>query len=479
MKTIVSLFLSLATVLPVSAQEQIDSVARDSVKTQTWLAAIETIGYNVGLAAYNNVALSSSPFSKITFKSMKRNIKEFKWWWDEDYMYTNTFEHPYQGSVYYLTARENGHSIGTSTLFSVGGCLMWELFGEAEKPSYNDMLTTPVGGVTIGEPLHRISSAIVDERTRGMERVGREFLAFVVNPMCGLNRLLRGDSWRVRGGRKAEHQLSSTLSAGYRHLTVREQPNVTTAYLHWNTTYGDIMGAEGNGLFDFFDLDFTAALGSHQTILNYTRVTTQLWCSESISTEQNWGFYNHLYHLYAEPYYATGDSRKFRNCIGYSECGSVGPGYAYRKVTPRMRWEQQFIVNGILLGTTPMKLVNREHPQVGYTWGSGYGAKVYSRLQVDDWLNIGFEVDFSQLFTWVGYECKNATNLKTVRKADIQGEAGNSLTLIVSPTVDMWLSRRVGLELRSRYLWHKFNYLYHQHTTLDYAEVLAGLVVKI
>lgn len=478
--------------LPVFSQETADTVATDSVKPRAWLASIETIGFTAGLMAYNNSVLSSSPFSKITFKSMKRNLQEFKWWWDEDYMYTNTIEHPYHGSVYYLTARENGLNIGTSALFATAGSLVWELFGESELPSYNDMVTTPIGGVTLGEPLHCVSRAIVDDRARGLERVGRELLAFVVNPMCGLNRLLRGDCWRVRGGLKEHHELTTSLSAGYRYLAVREKPNVASAYLHWNTAYGDMMGAEGNGLFDYFDLSFTAAICSHQTLLNYTRVTSQLWCSESVRresksspdggqyyTEHNWGFYNHLYHLYAEPDYATGDARKFRNCVGYSECGAVGPGFTYRVVSPRLVWEQQFFVNGILLGATPMKLVDRDHPKVGYTWGSGYGAKAYSRLYGGRWLHVGLDVDFSHLFTWIGYECRDAVNLKKVRKSDIQGEAGNALTLIGSPVLEVWPCRRLGVELRGRYVWQKFNYLYHQHTTLNTAELLAGIIVRM
>lgn len=472
----------LATVQPALSQEQADTVASDSVKPRAWLAAIENVAITSAIMGYNNSVLSSSPFSKITFKSMERNLKEFDWWWDEDYMYTNTIEHPYHGAIYYLTARENGQGIGVSSLFALGGSLIWEILGEAELPSYNDMLTTPIGGITLGEPLHRVSRAIVDDRARGLERVGREVLAFVVNPMCGLNRLLRGDSWRVRGGSKPDHLLSSTLSAGYRHMTVREQPNVTTAYVHWNTTYGDIMGAEGNGLFDYFDLSFTAALGSHQTLLNYARVTSQLWRSDGAqhgTTERTWGIYNHFYHLYAEPDYATGDSRKFRNCVGYSEVGAVGPGFSYRLVKPRLRWEQQFFLNGILIGTTPMKLVNREHRKVGYSWGSGYGAKSFSRLNVGEWLDASLDVDYSQLFTWIGYDCKGDVDLKKVRKSDIQGEAGNALTLIATPSVRLWPCRRLGIELRGRYVWHKLNYLYHQHTTKDYAEFLAGAVVNL
>lgn len=119
----------LATVQPALSQEQADTVASDSVKPRAWLAAIENVAITGAIMGYNNSVLSSSPFSKITFKSMERNLKEFDWWWDEDYMYTNTIEHPYHGAIYYLTARENGQGIGVSSLFALGGSLIWELLG--------------------------------------------------------------------------------------------------------------------------------------------------------------------------------------------------------------------------------------------------------------------------------------------------------------------------------------------------------------
>ena len=126
-----------------------------------------------------------------------------------------------------------------------------------------------------------------------------------------------------------------------------------------------------------------------------------------------------------------------------------------------------------------MKLVDRQHPKVGYSWGSGYGAKIYSCMQVGEWLKMGLDVDYSHLFTWWGYRCQDVDNLKKVNAADVQGEAGNVLTVVAAPTVELWPCHRVGLEVRGRYEWHKFNYLYHQHTMLESIELMAGLMVRL
>lgn len=456
--------------------------AADAVKKRAWLAGVETVGITSGIMYYNNSVLSSSPFSKVTFKSMERNLKEFKWWWDEDYMYTNTIEHPYHGAIYYLTARENGMGIGVSSLFSLGGSMLWEVAAEAELPSYNDMVTTPLGGVTLGETLHRVSGCILDESSRGLERIGRELLAGIINPVGAVNRLLRGDAWRVSGQHHRIPVFETSVSAGFRHLHPGGQPTVSSAYINWYATYGDIMGAEGRGLFDYFNLEFTAALGSHQTFLNYTKVTSQLWKSEGQTlpsgTETTWGLYNHFYHVYAEPEYASPGSKKFRDCIGYSEVGSIGPGFAYR-TAGQWTWEQQLYLNGVLLGATPVRLLDRVHGDMGYTWGSGYGAKAYSRLSLGESLRLRADIDFSHLFSWIGYDCADAADLKKLRVSDTQGEAGNALTVIVAPTAEYWPTRKLGFEVRGRLMWHKLNYLHHRHTHMRSAEVSAGAILRI
>ena len=74
---------------------------------------------------------------------------------------------------------------------------MWEYFGENSGPSYNDIINTPVNGAFLGEILYRLSSNILDDRTRGFQRVSREVAAGFINPIRGLNRLIQGKSFRV------------------------------------------------------------------------------------------------------------------------------------------------------------------------------------------------------------------------------------------------------------------------------------------
>ena len=137
--------LTIALLLAAASVSADDSIAVDSVKKRPWTAAAEVIGITGLIIGYNNSVLSMTEWSKVSFESIKRNATEFKWWWDEDYFYTNTLEHPLHGYLYYASARENGLGIGTSAIYSAAGSLLWEIVGESELPSYNDMIITPIG----------------------------------------------------------------------------------------------------------------------------------------------------------------------------------------------------------------------------------------------------------------------------------------------------------------------------------------------
>jgi hypothetical protein len=83
-----------------------------------------------------------------------------KWWdnvthptWDDDAFYINYLLHPYWGATYYVRGRERNlsrwQSFGYSTLLST----LYEYGAEAlfEKPSYQDLIVTPVLGSLLGE----------------------------------------------------------------------------------------------------------------------------------------------------------------------------------------------------------------------------------------------------------------------------------------------------------------------------------------
>lgn len=137
---------------------------------------------------------------------------------------TNTFLHPYNGSLYFNAGRVNGFNFWQSELFAIAGSGMWELFMEREYPSTNDFIATPIGGAALGEIMYRSSDAVIDERTTGWERAGRELASFIISPMRGINRLVTGEMWRVRP--------TSGRRFGYPPFTLRASWDIRS----WNIT---------------------------------------------------------------------------------------------------------------------------------------------------------------------------------------------------------------------------------------------------
>ncbi|WP_426753797.1 DUF3943 domain-containing protein [Myxococcus sp. Y35] len=128
------------------------------------------------------------PYADISLETMRRNLRD-GWVWDEDAFATNAFGHPYQGSLAYTAARSSGFGFWGSVPFTVASSVLWELFMESESPSTNDLITTSIGGVVLGEVLHRTALAILDE---GEPSLARSVVSFLVEPVGGINRYLFG-----------------------------------------------------------------------------------------------------------------------------------------------------------------------------------------------------------------------------------------------------------------------------------------------
>jgi len=155
----------------------------------------EVIATNVLIWAGDRYIMNAD-YARIGTATWKYNLDN-GWEWDRDRFGINFLGHPYTGSMYFNHARSNGYGYLESFPFAVEGSLMWEYFGENTRPSYNDIINTPLNGAFIGEMLYRISSNVLDDRTRGSERVFREILAGVIDPMRGFNRLVQGKTFRV------------------------------------------------------------------------------------------------------------------------------------------------------------------------------------------------------------------------------------------------------------------------------------------
>jgi len=134
--------------------------------------------------------------SQISPRSWWRNIEE-GWKWDDNAFQVNFFAHPFQGNIYYTSARANGYGYWTGLAFALAGSFNWECCGETHLMSINDWAMTSLGGAAVGETLFRASSLILDNEATGSERIVREVGAFLLTPTRGFTRLVSGNTTRV------------------------------------------------------------------------------------------------------------------------------------------------------------------------------------------------------------------------------------------------------------------------------------------
>ncbi len=137
-------------------------------KYPVWKPAVEVFGINTFVWTLDRFVLKAD-FSHIGPSTWKYNLQK-GWEWDDDRFGINFIGHPYTGSLYFNAARSQGYNYIESVPYAIGGSLMWEYFGENTRPSYNDVINTPVNGAFLGEISYRLSSNILDDRTRGGER---------------------------------------------------------------------------------------------------------------------------------------------------------------------------------------------------------------------------------------------------------------------------------------------------------------------
>lgn len=108
---------------------------------------------------------------------------------DGNRLNTNYISHPLAGTLYYTAARSNHLSFAESYAFAIVGSTTWEYFGEIREPaSVNDLVVTPVSGVSIGEPLMHLAH-FLRRRPGG---IGGELAAFVLAPLKSINEWTEG-----------------------------------------------------------------------------------------------------------------------------------------------------------------------------------------------------------------------------------------------------------------------------------------------
>ena len=266
---------------------------------------------NWGASMFNEYVRDAN-FNQISPRSFWANFEE-GFTYDDNKFKTNQLVHPMNGAMYYNAARANGIGFWGSSAMSVAGAFVWECCGETHPMSFNDMISTGIGGIARGEVMYRVSSLILDNTKRGLGRVGQEAAAFLMSPIRGFNRLVSGDASEVKGNPihpydyRPDFQLF--LRAGGRVIgegeSISENTN-TYGFFEWTLAYGDPWDPDNRRPYDRFDVAMQSNLGD-KTRVGRLLIRGDLW-SKLVSENHSFSIQQDFDYIDNEAYEYGGQS---------------------------------------------------------------------------------------------------------------------------------------------------------------------------
>ncbi len=219
------------------------------------------------VASMSNEYTRNQNFTQISPRSWRDNL-ETGYTWDDNTFHGNQLVHPWNGSAYFNSARTNGIGFWGSAAMAIVGSYVWECCGETHPKSWNDMVSTGLGGIARGEWAYRLGNAILDN-TKKKGRVWREIAAFPVNPIGQFNRVVSGRATRVQGNPESPYDWRPPL-LGIQFMTgaraIGEGSSITEntkgyGFVAADVQYGSPFFNERRRPFDRFDTTMQLNIG--------------------------------------------------------------------------------------------------------------------------------------------------------------------------------------------------------------------------
>ena len=529
------MFLAMTVMLPAAAQDSL-SVRASSPRAADSPSVKPSFPLAVGSLLFANGfihgmgRLTSFECSEVTMHSLRRNFRSgFEW--DNDRYFMNQLGHPYQGGLSFNAARNNGFTFLQSTAFTVAGSFLWEYCGEKEPPSINDMITTSVAGTLFGECSHRLANRVLDNSDRGARRVLREATAAFLNPLQGLERLLTGKMWKVRGNENQnenenedENQnenenenacVSISLTDRYVVAANGASHGSHHPFVAIAAEYGETADGEPHTHpYDFIDVDGALAFGGGQPVIPRLNVTARI-CSTPLKTKTKTKTKNTvqgdlplgipkgdaslveesphlelgLYQFYKYDDTRLGDS--LRGPFPFGETASFGPGLIIKSPQGgRLSFEQRLFARGVILGTAESDYYNCYDRQ--YNMGSGYGASSMTRLSWKtgssplegqrEAFRLELNTYYLHLYTWRGYDAATPpweTTGTASLYPNVLGDRSHTRQLALDLQVQARLTPHCGLALGAAWFSRHTHYDDYPHHHADSYELRAGLLWEL
>ncbi len=135
------------------------------------------------------------------------------------------------------------------------------MFLENQSPSIHDLVNTTMGGMVYGEGQYRMANMLLDNTASGLTRFLREAGGLVIDPIGGLNRLIRGEMWKDfrNPPDRFPSRLYVELDGLYRHggEVASKQDEGNMGGFSFLLRYGDPFAGDQRKPFDVFDVQMT------------------------------------------------------------------------------------------------------------------------------------------------------------------------------------------------------------------------------
>lgn len=356
-------------------QTQVNNSQSDynqSRKVNYWVPAAETFGLNIFVWSYDRY-VKNKYWARISWKTMSNNLTH-GFVWDTDGFETNQLFHPYSGALSFTAARSSGLDFWQSLPYPFTGSLMWELFMETEYPSINDVITTPMSGIVLGEVSYRVSNLVLFS---GEKSFWRQLAATAISPMNGFNQMISGKkSKSARRHKKPQYQIA--LSAGLNGVFIDRKfsQRLPHLYLNYQMVYGSYARIRKNYKpFDYFVTNVGASLSHNNNIIAIFSSGMLLGRNLNLDTG------NHG---------AIGLFKSFNflnNRVYKISSSSVGAGViTSHSLNNKLLWNNSLIASIIVMGG--VNSLYAEEVERDYNLGPGTSAKYESSLNVNHFARI-------------------------------------------------------------------------------------------
>lgn len=353
--------------------------------------ADRSVGAAIGCSLLSNAIVFSfnrfvtrADYAMIDMTSIRRNLSR-SWVWDQDEFLVNQIGHPYQGASYYTAGRAHGLGVVGSSLLTLLNSTIWELFLETELPSRNDLIATTIGGVALGEMLHRLAYRIAPSNIP---------ITFLISPQDGFGVAVSPKKFKreelqhvpFKGSILAAIGAITTDFKDPTDLTTQEVARSITANIMADLTYGDIFGASTIEPFSQFEANVQASLARDYNAFKFE--------SDGIIVGKSlFGSASRFATIGASLHYDF----IYNNLINFS-ANSVGLSYKHKRFfTPHYFWTAKLHLNWVLLGANTYPHVRRADIMEGddsgrkrdYDLGTGEGVNMSVATTTPHWGTFG------------------------------------------------------------------------------------------